>query len=459
MEKIISVKKMVHTFDCLSRSYVLDTESGSIFEVTSLVKRLIDENLSLGNTSGDFLRSISQKKLDKQEEEALFEIEFLIKEGILFAEEKNTSRIKYGGEVKSLCLNISHGCNLRCQYCFADEGSYHTERQNMSEQVAKAAVDFLIAKSGNRKQLEIDFFGGEPLLNMEVVKATVAYARQREGESGKKIRFTITTNGVLLSDELIDYFNKEMYNVVISIDGRKDVHNAVRKDAKKQGSFDAAIENAKRFRAKRGDKLYYIRGTFTALNKDFAADVLALNDHGFDQISLEPVALPQNDPLALSEDDVPFLKNQYEILAEEYIKRRKTDKWFNFFHFMIDLKGGPCQKKRLTGCGVGSEYLCVSPDGGLYPCHRFDGNNDFRMGSVLDNTLDTNIQATFYNSNVLTKPDCKDCFCKYFCSGGCSANSIFFGGGIDNSYKLSCELMKKRTECSLAIFAAEQNQD
>lgn len=442
---------MVHTFKCLGRFFALDVESGSVFEIDELTKDLIDlQGAPLDQTKGVLSRYATNEINEAKEE-----IQGLIDSNVLFSAEPEHKPPCYSGVVKALCLNISHNCSLRCEYCFADGGSYSTKRLNMSKGVAFAAIDFLIEKSGTRRNLEVDFFGGEPLLNMDVVRDTVAYARRKEKEFNKNFRFTITTNAYKLSDEDIDFFNKEMYNVVLSIDGRKDVHDCVRKTASGDPSFDVIVNNALRFRAKRGDKQYYIRGTFTSLNKDFAADALYLNDLGFDQISLEPVVLPSTHRLAITQNDVPQLVEQYEILAEEYIKRRKTEKWFNFFHFMIDIAGGPCESKRLVGCGAGNEYLAIAPDGNIFPCHQFDGKNEYVIGNVLSGEFNDTLPKKFACANLTTKPECLKCWAKYYCSGGCAANSVNFCGDINKPYTITCELMKKRVECAIAIKAIE----
>lgn len=446
---------MVHTFKILDRNFMLDVESGSVYEIDEITKKLIDYRISpLDNSKGDF-SSYAKKELSEANEE----IEELIQNKTLFTESEKYPQPKYSGIVKALCLNICHNCNLNCEYCFADGGSYMGDKQSMSFEVAKKAIDFLLEKSGKRRNLEIDFFGGEPLLNLEVVKQAVAYGRSKEIEWNKNFRFTITTNAIALDNDAIDFFNKEMYNVVVSIDGRKNVHNTVRKTINGKDSFDIALNNALEFRKKRGDKTYYIRGTYTALNKDFCEDVLAINDYGFDQISIEPVVLPESHRLALQQADVPSLCDEYEKLAREYLIRRKTDnKWFNFFHFMLDLTGGPCAKKRLVGCGAGNEYLAIVPNGDIYPCHQFAGNIPYKIGNILENTFNKDIPNKFACCNLTTKPNCLECWAKYFCSGGCSANSINFCNDMNMPYKISCELMKKRIECAIAINSIENEK-
>ena len=444
---------MVHAFDCLGHSFLLDVESGSVFIVDSLTKALIENHDSpVDYSKGEFSRYTATEIAEAGEE-----IDALIKEGVLFSPEPPHKKTEYAGIIKAMCLNISHMCNLRCEYCFADGGSYSGAMTNMSFEVAKNAVDFLIAKSGGRRNLEIDFFGGEPLLNFDVVKRIVAYARGLEKEKNKNFRFTITTNAMLLDDDAIDFFNKEMYNVVVSIDGRKSVHNSVRKTVAGKGSFDAAMKNALNFKAKRKGQ-YYVRGTYTALNKDFSKDVLYLNDCGFDQISIEPVVLPENHRLAIHKSDVPELIEEYDKLVNEYFRRRKTDKWFNFFHFMIDIYHGPCETKRLVGCGAGNEYVAVAPNGDIFPCHQFDGDADYKIGNVLDGTFDNRIPEKFALNNLLEKKDCRDCWAKYYCSGGCAANAIHYCGDINKPYKITCELMRKRIECAIAVNSLEKSK-
>jgi len=443
----LSIITMVHTFSCFNKEFALDVESGSCFEIDALTKALIDQKNSL--EIGDFLASFSKTDID----EAGQEIDELIKKGSLFSVPNFSFEKSYTDYTKALCVNISHKCNLACSYCFAGGGDYHLKTattKNMPLDTAKACIDFLIKNSGNKRNLEIDFFGGEPLLNFDAITKAVAYGRQQEALHDKKFKFTVTTNALGLTDEMIDFFNKEIYNVVISIDGREAVHNLARPDINGQPSFERVVKNALRFKNKRGGASYYIRGTYTAENLDFSKDVLALADLGFDQISLEPVVLPDSHKLALRQEHLPILLEQYEILAAEYLKRGD----FNFFHFNIDLSGGPCLKKRLSGCGVGAEYLCVSVDGSIYPCHRFDGVSEYKMGHVLGGAVDKKMSKQFQDANIFKKPHCDTCFAKYFCSGGCNANNLEYGGDLNAMHKMSCELMKKRIECAIAIKLA-----
>ena len=435
---------MVHTFGLLNRLFALDTESGSFFEIDPIVKAIID---------GDDMSPFSSCEIA----EAKTEIERLKSDGVLFAPQVKAELPPFNPVIKAMCLNVSHNCNLACEYCFADGGTYNDERKTMSYDTAKAAIDMLVEMSGTRRNLEVDFFGGEPMLDFEVVKKTVLYARSIEKERGKNFRFTITTNAYRLNDEDIDFFNEQMYNVVISIDGRKEVHNRVRKTVGGKDSFDDVIKNALRFKERRKGQ-YYVRGTFTRYNLDFCSDVLFLNDLGFDQLSIEPVVLKPESPMSIREQDLPRIIAEYDKLAEEYIARRKTDKWFNFFHFMIDIDNAPCAVKRLKGCGAGGEYVAVAPDGTVYPCHQFDGIKSVAFGNVFDGINNDELRKKFYYCSVPTKTDCSECWAKYYCSGGCMANSFKFNGDINMPYKPACELMKKRGECALAIKAIEEGE-
>jgi len=448
---------MVHAFSfCYhDRAYhfIWDNESGSLHNVDYVAflyaKKRYGQAMSQQENS-DYNR-IDASELNCIKEE-FDELESM---GTLNTPCKTYAKAKKIGEIKALCLHICNDCNLRCKYCFADEGTYHTsERAYMSEEVGRKAIDFLIAHSGKRRNLEVDFFGGEPLMNLDVVKSIVKYARSRETESGKHFDFTMTTNCVLLNDSAIEWLNKEMHNVVLSIDGRECVHNAVRKAVNGKDCYSLIAGNAVKFAKVRGDKSYYVRGTFTAKNLDFADDVLALNDMGFDQISIEPVVTDIED-LKITKEHLPRILAEYDRLAENYIDRRKTDKWFNFFHFMIDLEGGPCLVKRLTGCGSGCEYLAITPTGGLYHCHQFAENKDYYMGSVFEGDLDLSVSEKFARNIVTNKPDCAECMAKYYCSGGCVANNLNFAGAMDKPYDVSCEMMRRRLELSLAINAIE----
>ena len=447
---------MVHQYKNNGYNIVLDVNSGSVHVVDEIVYDMIPmyENMSL--------EEISAKLADKYSADdikgAYEEITELKEAGSLFTEDiyenyidsfKNRQPV-----VKALCLHIAHDCNLACQYCFAEEGEYHGRRALMSFEVGKKALDFLVANSGSRRNLEVDFFGGEPLMNWEVVKQLVEYGRSIEEANNKKFRFTLTTNGVLLNDDILDFVNKEMGNIVLSTDGRKEVHDRMRPFRNGKGSYDLIMPKFKKVADSRNQTNYYVRGTFTHYNLDFSNDVLSLADQGFKQISVEPVVASPEDAYALRTEDLPQIFEEYDKLAVEMIKREKEGRGFNFFHFMIDLTGGPCVYKRLSGCGSGTEYLAVTPWGDLYPCHQFVGNEDFLLGNVDDGIVRKNICEEFKQCNVYSKPKCKDCFAKLFCSGGCAANSYNFHGNINDSYEVGCEMERKRVECAIMIKAA-----
>ena len=455
---------MIHCYQSNGYSIVMDVNSGAVHVVDDLVYQLVpllEPLVKEKKDKGEILDFVKAQQLPYTEEEtaeAVDEILLLAQEGQLYTEDiyenyidgfKNRETV-----VKALCLHIAHDCNLACRYCFAEEGEYHGRRAIMSYEVGKKALDFLVANSGNRTNLEVDFFGGEPLMNWEVVKQLVAYGRSLEEEHHKKFRFTITTNGVLLNDEILEFVNKEMGNMVLSIDGRKEVHDRMRPHRGGQGSYDEIVPKVKKAAESRGQMNYYVRGTYTHYNTDFAKDVLHLADLGFKQISVEPVVAPETEDYAIREEDLPQLLAQYDELAVEMIKRRKEGNGFNFFHFMIDLEGGPCVAKRLSGCGSGTEYLAVTPWGDLYPCHQFVGNEDFLMGNVDEGVLRTDIRDEFKQCNVYAKEKCKDCFAKFYCSGGCAANSYNFTGNVNGSYDIGCELQRKRIECAIMIKAA-----
>ena len=447
---------MVHQYKNNGYNIVLDVNSGSVHVVDEIVYDMIPmyENKSLDEISAELGDRYSAEDI----REAYDEITELKDAGSLFTEDiyenyidsfKNRQPV-----VKALCLHIAHDCNLACQYCFAEEGEYHGRRALMSFEVGKKALDFLVANSGTRRNLEVDFFGGEPLMNWEVVKQLVEYGRSIEEANNKKFRFTLTTNGVLLNDEILDFVNREMGNIVLSTDGRKEVHDRMRPFRNGKGSYDLIMPKFKKVAESRNQTNYYVRGTFTHFNLDFSNDVLSLADQGFKQISVEPVVASPEDAYALRTEDLPQIFEEYDKLAVEMIKREKEGRGFNFFHFMIDLTGGPCVYKRLSGCGSGTEYLAVTPWGDFYPCHQFVGNEDFLLGNVDDGIVRKNICEEFKQCNVYSKPKCKDCFAKLFCSGGCAANSYNFHGNINDSYEVGCEMERKRVECAIMIKAA-----
>lgn len=455
---------MVHQYKNNGYNILLDVNSGAVHVVDDIVYDMIPmyENMNLDEIKaklGDRYKADDIK-------EAYDEITELKNAGSLFTEDiyenyidsfKNRQPV-----VKALCLHIAHDCNLACQYCFAEEGEYHGRRALMSFEVGKKALDFLVANSGSRRNLEVDFFGGEPLMNWEVVKQLVEYGRSIEEANNKKFRFTLTTNGVLLNDEILDFVNKEMGNIVLSTDGRREVHDRMRPFRNGKGSYDLIMPKFKKVAESRNQTNYYVRGTFTHYNLDFSNDVLSLADQGFKQISVEPVVASPEDGYALRPEDLPQIFEEYDKLAVEMIKREKEGRGFNFFHFMIDLTGGPCVYKRLSGCGSGTEYLAVTPWGDLYPCHQFVGNEDFLLGNVDDGIVKKNICEEFKQCNVYSKPKCKDCFAKLFCSGGCAANSYNFHGNINDSYEVGCEMERKRVECAIMIKAAladEQSEE
>lgn len=442
---------------------VLDIYSGAVHVVDDCMYDMLDyllEPFTAESRCPDFIVDELAKKYSKEEiYESYDEICELVKNGQLFTEDCYEEFAKNWNKqsvVKALCLHIAHDCNLRCKYCFAGTGEYHGARGMMSAETGKKAIDFVIANSGSRKNIEIDYFGGEPLMNFDVVKEITEYAKEQGKKHGKNFRFTVTTNGILLDDEKKEYINKNMSNVVLSLDGRKEVNDRMRPRVNGEGTYDTLLPKFLDMAESRNQDNYYIRGTFTAYNKDFADDVLHFADLGFKQTSVEPVVAPETEDYALTADDIPEVFEQYEKLAKEYIKRRKEGKWFNFFHFMIDLDQGPCAIKRLSGCGAGHEYLAVAANGDLYPCHQFVGNKDFLMGNVDEGKIDKKISKYFEDSNIYTKDKCRNCFAKFYCSGGCSANAYNFNGDINKPYELACEFEKKRVECAIAIEAAKK---
>lgn len=449
---------MIHTFKAVGQPMMLDVGSGAVHAIDETAYDV----LSLWNdhTPEEIVQTLSDRYSREELEEVVAELRQLEELGALNApDDYRDIELQEPGVVKAMCLHAAHDCNLRCKYCFAATGDFCMgERKLLPYEVGKAALDWLVEKSGKRVNLEVDFFGGEPLMNFPVIKRLVEYGRSIEKEKNKHFKFTTTTNCVAMTDEIMDFLNKEMDNVVISMDGRSEVHDRMRPTVNGKGSYELIAEKAKRFAEKRGQKQYYVRGTFTGYNKDFGNDVLFLADQGFEQISVEPVVTDPSCEYALKEEDLPQIMAEYDRLAQIYLDCRANGKWFNFFHFMIDLAGGPCLRKRLTGCGAGNEYVAVTPDGDIYPCHQFVGREGFRMGSVLDGTFDREIQKKFAANNVLSKEKCRDCWARFFCSGGCAANAHAFHGDISQPYDLECQMERKRLECAMAIYAKEHGK-
>lgn len=459
---------MIHQYKNNGYNIILDVCSGCVHVVDDLVYDLtaiMNRAVEAGEWENDRLREIVLEEAstgpwadDAGLMEAVDEILTLKEQDMLFAKDIYEDYIydfkKRRTVVKALCLHIAHDCNLACRYCFAEEGEYHGRRALMSYEVGKKALDFLVTHSGNRVNLEVDFFGGEPLMNWQVVKDLVAYGRSLEEPYDKKFRFTLTTNGVLLNDDILEFANREMANIVLSIDGRQEVHDYMRPHRGGQGSYHEVVPKFQKVAESRGQMNYYVRGTFTHHNLDFAEDVLHLADLGFKQISVEPVVAEETEEYALRQEDILRIKEEYDRLAKELIARQKAGKGFNFFHFMIDLSGGPCVAKRLSGCGSGTEYLAVTPWGDFYPCHQFVGNEEYLMGNVDEGITRTDIRDEFKTCNVYAKEKCRNCFAKFYCSGGCAANSYHFHGNINDVYEVGCELQRKRVECAVMIKAA-----
>lgn len=451
---------MIHKYKLLGLNIVMDIYSGAVHVVDDTLYDVLDflgepfeaQEVCPENIKNELGGKYSAEEID----EAYSEICQLVKDGLLFTPDmyaKIAEKWSKKSVVKAMCLHVAHDCNLRCKYCFADTGEYKGGRSIMSAEVGKKAIDFVIANSGARRNIEIDYFGGEPLMNFGVVKEITEYAKEQGEKHGKNFRFTITTNGVLLNDEIKDYVNKNMSNIVLSLDGCKETHDRMRYRVDGSGSYDSVVPKFQDIAESRNQDNYYVRGTFTAHNVEFSKDVLHMADLGFKQTSVEPVVADYSEEYALTEEHIPTVFAEYEKLAEEYVKRRREGKGFNFFHFMVDLDQGPCVIKRLSGCGAGCEYVAVTPQGDIYPCHQFVGNEAFKMGTVMEGTMDKDIVNLFESSNIYTKDKCRDCFAKFYCSGGCSANAYNFNKDINKPYELACEFEKKRVECAIAIAA------
>ena len=455
---------MIHCYKLGGLNIVIDVYSGAVHVVDEVAYDIIEMYES--KTRAEIVDEILTKYADnadvtKEEvEECIDAVEELKAAGQLFAEDKFSPiagdlKQKTAGVVKALCLHVAHTCNLNCAYCFASQGKYHGDKDVMSLEVGKRALDFLIENSGTRTNLEVDFFGGEPLMNFDVVKELVAYARVREKEAGKNFRFTLTTNGVLVDDDVIDFANREMSNVVLSLDGRREVHDLFRVDFAGQGSWDKIVPKFQKFVEARGNKNYYMRGTFTHANPDFLEDIKEMLSLGFTELSMEPVVCADTDPSALTEEDLPVVLEQYEKLAELMLDRHRAGKPFTFYHYMIDLKGGPCIYKRVSGCGSGTEYMAVTPWGDLYPCHQFVGEEQFKLGDIWTGVTNKEVLNDFASCNVYSRPECSDCWAKLYCSGGCAANAYHATGSVKGIYEYGCKLFRKRMECAIMLEAAK----
>ncbi len=457
---------MIHQYKLNGFNIVIDTNSGSIHNVDDLAYDIID--LYKKKNEDEIIESMLNKykndnTIDKNEILSCIEdIRNLEKQDKLFSSDIYENYAfdfkKRQTSIKALCLHIAHTCNLNCEYCFASQGKYNGKRALMTLEVGKKALDFLIENSGSHHNLEVDFFGGEPLMNFTVIKDLVKYAREKEKIYNKNFRFTLTTNGLLINDDVIEFANKEMHNVVLSLDGRKEVHDKLRKTIDGKGSYDIIIPKFKKFVEKRKNMNYYIRGTFTHNNVDFVNDILHMANLGFTELSMEPVVCAPNEPYALTKKDIEIVKQQYEKLAKIMLERNRQGNGFTFYHFMLDLEHGPCIYKRISGCGSGTEYLAVTPWGDLYPCHQFVGNENFKLGNIYDGITNNEITEKFKLCNAYARPKCKDCWAKLYCSGGCSANSYNATGDITGIYEFGCDLFKKRIECAIMLKVAESNK-
>ena len=455
---------MVHCYQLGGLNIVVDVYSGSVHAVDEIAYEIISKYESTDREAllAEMLEKHAGNPEVTREEllECFEQIEELRLAGKLFAEDtfeplSGALKEKSRGVIKALCLHVAHTCNLNCSYCFASQGKYHGDRAVMSYEVGCRALDFLVENSGSRRNLEVDFFGGEPLMNFDVVKRLVAYARRIEGPAGKNFRFTLTTNGLLIDDDVIDFANREMSNVVLSLDGRREVHDRYRVDYRGEGSWDRIVPKFRRLVKERGGKAYYMRGTFTHANPDFLKDIETMLDLGFNELSMEPVVSAPGDPAALTEQDLPIVLEQYEKLAELMLRRHREGKPFTFYHYMLDLKDGPCIYKRISGCGSGTEYMAVTPWGDLYPCHQFVGEERFCLGNVWDGVKAPEVQEEFAACNVYTRPECKDCWAKLYCSGGCAANAYHATGSVNGVYRYGCELFRKRMECAIMLEVAK----
>ncbi len=449
---------LIHKFKQGNDYFVLDVNSGAVHVIDELVYDILDDERL--ESKEKVISRLQEKYASRDIEEAYDEIKELADEEILYSgdryEEIAHSSMDDRDYIKAICLNIIHGCNLRCKYCFADEGEYNGHKGVMSVDTAKKAIDYVIKRSGPRKNIEIDLFGGEPTMIMDTVKEIIQYARDNEAKWKKNIRFTMTTNATLLTDEMMDYMDKEMGNIILSLDGRKEVNDKVRIKVDGSGSYDDILSNIKKMISKRTKgKTYYVRGTFTRENTDFYNDVVAMLNEGFREISIEPVVLEDGHPLALREEDLPTIFDNYDKLYNEMLRRKKEGDEFTFYHFNIDIQGGPCVYKRISGCGAGFEYVAITPQGEVYPCHQFVGREEYKLGSVYDDTFDKELSKKFKKAHIYNKPKCKECWARFYCSGGCQANNVNFNGDMTIPYEVGCKMQKKRIECAIALKAAD----
>ena len=459
---------MIHQYKLSGYNIVLDVCSGSIHVVDDVAYDVIAMYERQGREA--IISALAEKYKDTPNispediAECYAQVDSLRQDGRLFTEDSfepmaGKLKEKTAGVVKALCLHIAHTCNLNCSYCFASQGKYHGDRAVMSYEVGKRALDFLMENSGKRRNLEVDFFGGEPLMNFEVVKQLVEYARSVEKERGKNFRFTLTTNGMLIDDDVIEFANREMSNVVLSLDGRREIHDRFRVDYAGKGSFDRIVPKFQKLVEKRGGKDYYMRGTFTHANPDFLKDIKVMLDLGFNELSMEPVVCAPGDPAELTDEDTAIVMKQYEELADLMLKRHREGRPFTFYHYMIDLTGGPCIYKRISGCGSGTEYMAVTPWGDLYPCHQFVGEERYRLGDIYTGVTNTAAQCEFAECNVYSRPECRECWARLYCSGGCAANAYHSTGSVKGIYKKGCELFKKRMECAIMLAIAKQFEE
>lgn len=448
---------LVHKFIQDGDYYLIDVNSGSVHIIDELIYNMVGEDELLDKE--DVINNLKDKWSKEEIEEAYEELIDLVKEEVLYSKDLYEEIAMAGDEsesyIKALCLNVVHDCNLRCKYCFADEGEYKGCRKPMSAEVGKRAIDYVLENSGNIKNIEVDLFGGEPLMVFDTIKEIVDYAKEKDKLYNKNIRFTMTTNSTLLNDEIIDYIDKNMGNIILSIDGRKEVNDNVRIRVDGSGCYDRILPNIKKMVDRRDpSKQYYARGTFTRENTDFFEDVMALANEGFSEISIEPVVLPDSHNLSIRSEDLPKIYEQYDMLYKEMLRRAENnDNPFKFYHFNIDLNGGPCVYKRIAGCGAGHEYVAITPDGDIYPCHQFVGNEEFLLGNINSGIKNKNLSKDFKNAHIYNKPKCKECWARFYCSGGCQANNFNFNGDIHVPYEIGCEMQKKRIECAIALKA------